>query len=82
MSIDAIALARLVMAGHTHAEIAGALGCGEKSVALKVKLIRRIWRERAGIKELIYKMHGAPGDFNSLLQGLALRVKTGERRQQ
>ena len=45
-------VARLVMAGYTYAEIADSLGCGEKSIALKVKLIRRIWRERAGIEEL------------------------------
>jgi DNA-directed RNA polymerase specialized sigma24 family protein len=46
------AVARMVMAGYRHAEIASALGCSEKSVGVKVKLIRRIWRERAGIAEL------------------------------
>lgn len=42
-------VARMVAAGYRHAEIAAELGCSEKAVGLKVKLIRRIWRERAGI---------------------------------
>jgi DNA-directed RNA polymerase specialized sigma24 family protein len=37
-------VARMVMEGYTHAEIAGTLGCSERNVGRKLDLIRKIWR--------------------------------------
>lgn len=39
-------VARMVMEGYTHAEIATRLHCSEKTVGRKLELIRKIWRQR------------------------------------
>lgn len=46
-------VARLVMDGYGRSEIADRMNCSEKTVAVQVALIRRLWQERGVVEEAV-----------------------------
>lgn len=51
LSAELQRVARLLMDGHTQTEIAKLMGFSERTVGLRVALVRRIWRESGVVEE-------------------------------